>query len=94
MTTPKKTKTYPHTRPDGTTVRVSVPEDPQPQDLLSDALRQNLSPYAVAAIASWLRTARTSDAAVDQEIGWFTEQLAHTLGGWDPLSRLAEELGL
>ena len=61
---------------------------------LVDALRDNLSPEAVAAIASWLQPARTNDENVDREVRWFTEQLAQALGGWDQQSRLAEELGL
>ena len=61
---------------------------------LIDALRENLSPEAVAAIASWLQPARTNDENVDREVRWFTEQLAQALGGWDQQSRLAEELGL
>lgn len=89
-----KPKTYKHTRPDGSTVRVSVPEDPKPEELLVDALRDNLSPEAVAAIASWLQPARTNDENVDREVRWFAEQLAQALGGWDQQSRLAEELGL
>ncbi len=61
---------------------------------LGDALRDNLSPEAVAAIASWLQPARTNDENVDREVRWFVEQLAQALGGWDQQSRLAEELGL
>lgn len=61
---------------------------------LVDALRENLSPEAVAAIASWLQPARTNDENVDREVRWFAEQLAQALGGWDQQSRLAEELGL
>lgn len=61
---------------------------------LIDALRDNLSPEAVAAIASWLQPARTNDENVDREVRWFAEQLAQALGGWDQQSRLAEELGL
>ena len=61
---------------------------------LVDALRDNLSPEAVAAIASWLQPARTNDENVDREVRWFAEQLAQALGGWDQQNRLAEELGL
>jgi hypothetical protein len=61
---------------------------------LVNALRENLSPEAVAAIASWLQPARTNDENVDREVRWFSEQLAQALGGWDQQSRLAEELGL
>lgn len=89
-----KPKTCKHTRPDGSIVRVTVPEDPKPGELLIDALRENLSPEAVAAIASWLQPASASDETVDREVRWFTEQLAQALGGWDQQSRLAKELGL
>ena len=61
---------------------------------LADALRDNLSPEAVAAIASWLQPARVSDTSVDQEIGWFRGLLVDALGGYEQQSRLAEELGL
>ncbi len=61
---------------------------------LVDALRESLSPEAVAAIASWLQPARTNDENVDREIRWLAEQLAQALGGWDQQNRLAEELGL
>ncbi len=61
---------------------------------LIDALRENLLPEAVAAIASWLQPASTNDENVDREVRWFAEQLAQALGGWDQQNRLAEELGL
>lgn len=89
-----KPKTYKHTRRDGTTVRVTVPDDPKPQEMLIDAIRDNLSPEAVAAIVSWLQPARTNDQNVDREVRWFAKQLAQALGGWDQQNRLAEELGL
>lgn len=63
-------------------------------DSLIDALRENLSPEAVAAIASWLQPACTNDENVNREVHWFAEQLAQALGGWDEQSRLAEALGL
>lgn len=89
-----KPKTYLHKRPNGSMVRVTVPEDPKPEALLVDALRESLSPEAVAAIASWLQPASTNDENVDREVRWFAEQLAQALGGWDQQNRLAEELGL
>jgi hypothetical protein len=89
-----KPKTYKHKRPDGSVVRITVPEDPKPEELLIDALRDNLSPKAVAAIASWLQPASITDENVDREVRWFSEQLAQVLGGWDQQNRLAEELGL
>ncbi len=63
-------------------------------EALIDAMRENLSPEAVAAIASWLQPAETNDDSVNREIRWFTEQLAYALGGWQQQSELAEELGL
>ncbi len=61
---------------------------------LADAMRENLSPEAVAAIASWLQPAHTNDDDVNRELRWFSEQLALVLGGWDHQKRLAEQLGL
>jgi len=73
---------------------VTVPENPRPEDRLIDALRKNLSPHAVATIACYLQPARTNAPNVDREVQWFSERLAETLGGQDPLNRLAEELAL
>jgi len=92
--TKSKTKTYPHTRPDGTTVRVSVPDDPQPQDLLTDALRDNLSPQAIATIIAYLQPAHVNDANVQRQVQWFSELLIQTLGGPEQFNRLADEVGL
>ena len=89
----RKPKTY-EAKVGGRTARVTIPENPKPEDLFADAVRENLSPHAVAAIASYLRTVRTSDEKVTREIQWFAEHLAKTLGGWDQQNRLAEELGL
>ena len=75
-------------------VRVTVPEDPKPEDMLADAVRDNLSPKAVATIVSYLRMVRTDDADVDDEVRWFAEQLVELLGGDEQQAQLAEELGL
>ena len=72
--------------------KVTVPANDS-QDLF-DAIREQLSPHAVAAIASYLQTNRTSDPAVDREVDWFRDQLCELLGGGEAQSRLAEELGL
>ena len=79
---------------DGEKVRVTIPDDPKPSEMLTDAIRENLSPHAVAAIAAYLQPAHTNNSTVDREVQWFTEQLAQTLGGPDQQNRLAEELGL
>ena len=78
----------------GRKARVTVPEDRKPEDRLIDALRENLSPHAVAAIVSYLQPARTNDLNVDREVQWFSERLAETIGGQDQQNRLAEELAL
>jgi len=75
-------------------VRVTVPEDPKPEDVLADAVRDNLSPKAVATVVSYLRTASTNDADVDAQVAWFAEQLVEALGGYEAQNRLAEEVGL
>jgi len=74
--------------------RVTVPEDPKPEDLLTDALRENLSPHAVAAIAAYLQPVRTMDPEVVRQVRWFAELLTELVGGEDELNRLYEEVGL
>jgi|YNPBryantNP2012_1023418.scaffolds.fasta_scaffold03192_4 predicted NBD/HSP70 family sugar kinase len=86
------TKRYTVIRSDGKAVQVSVPTDPDPQDLLVGAIRDCLSPHAVAAIAVGLDHVRATNPAVDQEIGWFRGLLVDVLGGPERLERLAEEL--
>ena len=75
-------------------VRVTVPEDPKPEDVLLDALRDNLTPQAVATIVSFLQPVRTNDQDVDEEVRWFAERLVEAVGGYEAQSRLAEEVGL
>ena len=87
----RKPKTYEATR-DGRKVRVTVPENDEQE--LFDAIREQLSPHAVAAIASCLRINRTNNADVDHQVHWFAEELCTLLGGYEQQSRLAEELGL
>jgi len=87
-------KTYKHTRSDGTNVRVSVPEDPKPEELLADAIRDNLSPHGVALIAAKcaLRHGKP-EPPIEREIAWFGEFLIDLLGT-DEYERLCDELGL
>ncbi len=61
---------------------------------LVDAMRENLSPEAVAAIAYWLQPATTNNDDVNRELRWFSQQLTQVLGGSKQQSRIAEELGL
>jgi hypothetical protein len=86
-------KTYPATI-DGRRVRVTIPEDPKPEEVLRDALRENLSPQAVAAIAGYLQPAYTRDESVNRQLAWFQDFLVEVLGGDEALNRIADELGL
>ena len=68
-------------------------KDPAVEALLDD-LRDNLTPHAVAAIASWLQPASTNDSDINAKIRWFADRLAEAVGGWKQQSELTEELGL
>ena len=72
----------------------AAPEDPKPEDLLTKALCENLSPHAVAAIAAYLQPVRTMDPEVVRQVRWFAELLTEVVGGEDELNRLCEEVGL
>ena len=76
----------------GRKVRVTVPANDEGE--LFDAIREQLSPHAVASIASHLQGARTNNAQVDGQVHWFAEELVKLLGGREQQARLAEELGL
>ena len=73
-------------------VHDTVPENDE-QDLF-DAIREQLSPHAVASIASHLQGASTNNGQVDRQVHWFTEELVKLLGGYEHQAHLAEELGL
>ena len=87
----RKTKRY-EAMHNGRKVRVTVPENNEAD--IFEAIREQLSPHAVAAIAAVLQTNRTNNPEVDREVAWFHEQLAELVGGHETLSRLGEELGL
>jgi len=89
----KRLETYEVER-GGRKVRVTVPEDPKPEDVLADALRENLSPHAVAAIAAYLQPVRTMDPEVVRQVRWFAELLTKVVGGDEAFDRLCEEVGL
>ncbi len=89
-------KTYKHTRSDGSTVRITVPDDPKPHELLIDAIRENLSPEAVCLIAAKLQPCYVKGEAgqrAERECGWFAEMLIDELGTSE-YERLCDELGL
>ena len=74
----RKPKTY-EAMHQGRKTRVTVPENPK-ADPLTEALQDNLSPHAVAAIASYIQAFSTGDHDVDQQTNWFAEQLIGMLG--------------
>ena len=76
----------------GKKVRVTVPENDESE--LFAAIREQISPHAVAAIAACLQANRTNNPDVDRQVRWFHDQLCEMLGGDEHQSRLAEELGL
>ena len=63
------------------------------QDLF-DALKDNLSPQAVAAIVAYLQPARTTNPEVDRQLRWLAGRLTDLVGGPEQLDRLTDELGL
>jgi len=92
---PMKRRTRPDTyeaEVNGRKVRVTVPENDESE--LFEAVREQLSPEAVAAIASCLQINRTNNPEVDRQVRWFHDQLCQLLGGYEHQARLAEELGL
>jgi hypothetical protein len=88
----ERPKTYEAKRPGGRTVRVTVPENDEGD--LFDAVREQLSPEAVAGIVAFLQPAQTNNPDVDRQVRWFADELTKLLGGYEQQARLAEELGL
>ena len=76
----------------GKKVRVTVPENDEQE--LFDAMREQLSPHAVASIVSHIQGAQTNNQDVDRQVHWFAEELCKLLGGYERQAKLAEELGL
>ena len=72
--------------------KVTVPENDEQE--LFEAVREQLSPEAVAAIVAYLQPARTNNPDVDRQVHWFAGQLIELLGGGDQQNTLAESLGL
>ena len=75
------------------------PIGPTASDALMQAIRDNLSPEAVAAMIAFLSVARSHTPAnasarqALQQVGWFADQMLD-LVGVDTYNRLLDELGL
>jgi hypothetical protein len=87
-----KPKTY-AAKMNGKDVRVTVPENPTPTEAFDDAIRDSLSPKAVAAIAANLSGATCKDSAVNKEIIWFANRLIGLIGSADEYNSLCNEIG-
>ena len=63
-----------------------------------EAIKDNFSPEALAAMASYLDTATstvgTNNPTVNNQVAWFAHQLRDLVGGDEQYNRLCEELGL
>ena len=88
----RKLKTY-ETTLDGKKTKVTIPENHRDEDVLA-ALKDNLSPEAVATIIAYLQPARTNNPDVDRQVRWFSDRLTDLVGGDEAFNRLCEELGL
>ncbi len=60
---------------------------------LSEALRNNLSPHAIALIHAQLHFLNCDSEAVS-EVYWFARQLVGMVGGYDAMNKLYEEVGI
>ena len=87
----KPIKTYPANF-QGRQVRVTVPDN-NDENILLAAIRENLSPQAVTAMAAYLQTVQTKNAAVNQEVAWLTKELIKLLGVAQ-YNAMLEEIGL
>ena len=61
---------------------------------MQEAIRDALSPEAVALAASYLLGARCDDEEVNMEVRWFAEQLIELLGGDEAFSQTCKGIGL
>jgi hypothetical protein len=62
--------------------------------VLLDALRENFTPQAIAAMAAYLQGPDTKDAAVNRELEWFGNELVKLVGGNAMFTELMNEIGL
>ena len=73
---------------------VAVLENVEPAKMLADALRENLSPLALACIWSYLQACDPPDAVTACQVRWFEDMLIDILGGAEEGDRLCDEAGV
>jgi hypothetical protein len=81
----------------GRKVRVTVPENDRPEDLLDDALKENLRPEAVATLANAVRVhvnGRRTNREVRRQLDWLADHLVKLVGGEREYHDLLKEAGL
>lgn len=59
---------------------------------ITDAIRDNLSPEAVAIIVAYLQPATSTDKDANREVAWFRDQLGAILGS--QFNIIADSIGL
>lgn len=90
--TKRKAKTY-EAEHNGRKVRMTVPPNAEAADALADAMKDNLGPETVAAIAAFLDAATTKSDKVNRQMEWFVAQLIKMVGGDAAMNRLCDEVG-
>jgi len=81
----------------GRKVQVTVPENDAAEDQLDDALKESLSPAAVATLANALRVhlnGRRTNREVRQQLAWLADRLVKLVGGEQAYHDLLKEAGL
>ena len=63
-------------------------------DTLIVAIRDNLPPEAVVAIAAYIHDPRTNDEQTNTAIRWFHDILIDTVGGHEIANGIVDEIGL
>ena len=64
-----------------------------PGEVVQRVMRDNLSPHAIATIATRLNgMALTASGAVNREVAWFIAQLTELVGGPEAAGRLSDEI--
>ena len=88
-----KAKTY-EAKVGGKKVQVTVPENPDPTQVMVEAIQDNLSPAAVATIIAYLQPVRVKDKGLQRQVEWFRDELVKAVGGGAGLKMLMDENGL
>ena len=80
----------------GRKVRVTVPENDDSEDQLDGALKENLSPEAVATVANAVRVhlnGRRTNREVRNQLAWLADRLVKLVGGEQAYHDLLKEAG-